>query len=252
MFLTFATVALALASTASAHATIYGVSVNGKDLGDGRNKFIRSPQANVDAPHKEYNSPIKDITSPDLVCNVRGGESAPEFVKAAAGDKLAIQWYHHKPNDPSDYPLADTHLGSIVTYIAAYKDGNPTGPIWSKIHQAGYENGQWATIKLIANGGKVEFSLPKSLKKGKYLVRQEIIALHQADFRPDEDPDRGAEFYPGCVQVDVTEGGDAVPDQNFDINTGYKYTDPGLDFNVHYPEVPYESYKPPGPKVWSG
>jgi cellulase len=254
MLFTLATVVLALASTASAHTSIYTVFVNGKDLGDGRNKFIRSPIADFDNPPTEYlyNKPVKDLKAPELSCNDRGGTPAPEFVKAAAGDKLSIQWYHARPNDPSDYPLAHDHFGSVVTYIAAYTESQPTGPIWTKIHEAGYKDGQWATTKLIANGGKVDFSLPKSLKKGKYIIRQEVIALHQADFRPDEQADRGAEFYPGCLQFDVTKGGDAVPNQKYDLNKGYTYTDPGLDFNVHYPEVPYDTYKPPGPKVWSG
>lgn len=243
MLLTIATLVVALATTASAHATIYGVSVNGKDLGDGQNKYIRSPP---------NNDPVRDLKSPNVICNVNGATPAPEFVKAAAGDKFDIQWFHASVTDPGDYPLDDSHLGSIVTYIAPYKDGSPTGPIWSKLHHEGYVNGQWATLKLIANDGHVVFTLPKSLKKGKYLIRQEIVALHMADKRPDEEAGRGPEFYPGCVQVDVTKGGDSVPDQNFDINAGYKYTDPGFDFNVHYPEVPYDSYTPPGPKVWTG
>jgi cellulase len=249
---TLATVVLALASTATAHTSIYTVFVNGKDLGDGRNKFIRSPIADFTNPPKDYlyNKPVTDLKAPELSCNDRGGTPAPEFVKAAAGDKLSIQWYHARPNDPSDYPLAEGHFGSVVTYIATYVESQPTGPIWTKIHEAGYENGQWATTKLIANGGKVDFSLPKSLKKGKYIIRQEVIALHLADKMPE--PGRVPEFYPGCVQLDVTKGGDAMPDQKFDLNKDYTYKDPGFDFNVHYPEVPFDTYKPPGPKVWSG
>jgi cellulase len=252
MLFTLATVVLALASAASAHTSIYTVFVNGKDLGDGRNKFIRSPIADFNNPPKEYlyNKPVTDLKAPELSCNDRGGTPAPEFVKAAAGDKLSIQWYHARPNDPSDYPLAEGHFGSVVTYIATYVESQPTGPIWTKIHEAGYENGQWATTKLIANGGKVDFSLPKSLKKGKYIIRQEVIALHLADKMPE--PGRVPEFYPGCVQLDVTKGGDAMPDQKFDLNKDYTYKDPGFDFNVHYPEVPFDTYKPPGPKVWSG
>lgn len=246
MFFTLATLALAFASTASAHATIYSAWVNGNDQGDGQSKYIRSPKGS------EYNFPVRDLTSPDVVCNKNGAQAVPEFVKAAAGDKLAFQWFHARPNDPSDFVLDKSHLGALLTYIAPYTETDVAGPIWSKLAHAGYENGEWATLKLIANGGKVEFTLPQSLKKGKYLIRQEIVALHMADKRPDEEAGRGPEFYPGCVQVDVTEGGDAVPDQNFDFNSGYKYTDPGFDFNVHFPEVPYDSYKPPGPEVWSG
>ncbi|KAF4981050.1 hypothetical protein FDECE_17759, partial [Fusarium decemcellulare] len=67
--------ALAMASTVSGHALMYGVSVNGEDQGDGQNVYIRTPP---------NNSPVKDLSSPDIVCNVNGAKAAPKFVSAAA------------------------------------------------------------------------------------------------------------------------------------------------------------------------
>jgi cellulase len=102
---------------------------------------------------------------------------------------------------------------------------------------------------MIANGGRVDVTLPAQLKPGKYLVRQELLALHMADTRGDQNPARGAELYPSCVQVDVVGGGGAAtPDQNFDFNTGYKYDDKGIFFNIY---VPFDTYTPPGPRVWT-
>ncbi|KXX81149.1 putative endo-beta-1,4-glucanase D [Madurella mycetomatis] len=238
MLLSLWTLALGLASTASAHATMHNVFVNGKDQGNGEGKYIRSPSSN---------DPVRDLKSRDLACNTKGGDPVPEFVKVSAGDELSFRWYHYNPNDPGDI-LDSSHKGAILTYIAPYTEGNGAGPIWSKIAQEDFENGQWATIKMIENGGKVDFSLPKSLAPGQYLIRQELLALHMADTRGDEDPNRGAESYPSCVQVEVEEGpGEAIPDQDFDFNKGYKYDDPGIFFNIH---VPFESYTPPGPPIW--
>ncbi|KAG7289175.1 hypothetical protein NEMBOFW57_005538 [Staphylotrichum longicolle] len=239
MLFTFTTLALALASTVSGHATMFGISVNGKDQGDGRNKYIRSPATN---------DPVRDLKSPNFVCNTNGGKPAPSFAKAAAGDKLSFRWFHFNPDDPNDI-LDPSHKGAIVTYIAPYTTGNGAGPIWSKLAEQGFEGGEWATIKMIANGGQVEFALPKALAPGQYLIRQELLALHMADFRGDTNPGRGAESYPSCVQVEVTGSGDAVPDQDFDFNTGYKYDDPGLFFNIYIGKN--AEYKPPGPKVWT-
>ncbi|KAK4099557.1 lytic polysaccharide monooxygenase [Parathielavia hyrcaniae] len=246
MLLSLATVALAFfASTASAHVYMYGVSINGKDQGDGRNKTIRSPTTNA---------PVTDFQSADIACHDLGGVAAPNFVKAAAGDRLAFRWFHYNPEDPGDV-IDASHKGAILTYIAKYAAASPsngTGPVWSKLDEQGFEGGEWATIKLISNGGKAgEVTLPKALAPDKYLIRQELLALHRADGNPKDDPTRAAESYPSCMQFDVSGSGNAVPDQNFDFNKGYSYDGAatGLVFNIH---IPFDKYTPPGPKVWTG
>ncbi|KAK4152479.1 glycoside hydrolase [Chaetomidium leptoderma] len=238
MLLTFATIALVLASTASAHVTMHSVKINGQDQGEGQGKYIRKPRTN---------DPLKDLKSPAIVCNNGGDTPAPSFIKAAAGDKLSFKWYHYE--DPNDI-LDPSHLGAILTYIAPYTEGSGTGPIWTKLAQEGLEGGQWATIKLIANNGYAEVALPKALASGKYLIRQEIIALHQADEPFNKNPVRGVELYPSCTQIEVTGSGKAVPDQDFDLNQGYTYDNPGLVVNIFFPEG--APYTPPGPKVWDG
>ena len=237
MRLTIANLALALAGSASAHSTMHSVFVNGVDQGDGRNVYIRSPP---------NNSPVKDLASPDLVCNVNGGKEVSSFVKAAAGDTLTFEWYH---NTRGDDIIDGSHKGPIITYIAPYTSANGVGSIWTKIAEEGYDSasGLWAVDKLIANGGKKEFALPANLAAGKYLIRQEIIAHHESNDAFSANPARGAQFYPSCVQVEVTGSGSAVPDQNFNFNTGYTYSDPGIVFNIY---TSFSSYSIPGPKVW--
>lgn len=237
-----ATVAiLALAAHASAHATVFHVSVNGKDQGDGVNKYIRSPASN---------DPVRDLASPSLVCNTKGGTEVGSSVKAAAGDKVTFHWWHYNPDDPADYALDPSHKGAMQTWIANYTSSDGTGPIWSKLAEDGFEGGKWATEKLMEKKGAVEFSLPKALAKGKYLIRQEIIALHMADGKGNDPswPGRGAEFYPSCVQFEVSGDGNAVPDQDFDFNKDYKYDDKGLFFNIY---IPFDKYTPPGPRPWT-
>ncbi|RMJ11224.1 hypothetical protein CDV36_009124 [Fusarium kuroshium] len=228
---------LAMASTVSAHARMYGVWVNGEDQGNGQNVYIRTPPSN---------SPVKDLSSADIVCNVNGGTAAPEFVSAAAGDTLSFEWYHDNRNDDI---IDKSHQGPIITYIAPYTETDGTGAIWTKIQEEGYDGSKWAVDNLIANGGKIDFDLPAGLKAGKYLIRQEIIAHHESDATYDQNPARGAQFYPSCVQVEVTGSGSAVPDEGFDFNTGYKYSDAGVHFNLY---GSYSSYEIPGPAVWSG
>lgn len=228
---------LAMASTVSAHALVYGVWVNDVDQGDGRQSYIRSP-AN--------NNPVKDLSSPAIACNVNGGKAAPEFVKAAAGDNLSVEWLHNTRHDDI---IDGSHKGPLITWIAEYTEGDGTGAIWTKIAEDGFDGTEWAVDKIKKNQGRQDFVLPSALKAGKYLLRQEIIAGHEAESTFDQNPARGAQFYPSCIQLEVTSGGNAVPDQNFDFNKDYTYADPGIKFNV-YGAV--SSYQIPGPKVWTG
>lgn len=228
---------LAMAGYASAHAQVYGVWVNGEDQGDGRDVYIRSP-AN--------NSPVKDLTSPDIVCNVNGAKAVSDFVSVAAGDKFSFEWYH----DNRDDDIIDaSHQGPIITWIAEYTESDGTGPIWTKIDEDGYDGSDWAVQKLIDNRGIYDLTIPESLAAGKYLIRQEIIAHHESDTAYNENEARGAQFYPSCVQVEVTGSGSAVPDQGFDFNTDYTYDDEGIVFNLYSDDA--SSYVIPGPEVWS-
>ncbi|KLU87958.1 hypothetical protein MAPG_06948 [Magnaporthiopsis poae ATCC 64411] len=239
MLVTAGLVTLALSGSAAAHSWMFGVSVNGKDQGDGRKVYIRSPP---------NNSPVKDLTSPALACGENGGKAVPKFVKAAGGDTLTFEWFHDNRGDD----IIDlSHKGPIITYVAPYSgdsmDG--TGPIWSKIAEDGFSGGKWAVERLVAAKGKNDVKLPQ-LAAGKYMVRQEIIAHHESDATFDKNPARGAQFYPSCVQVEVTGSGTVKPTQNFDVNKGYTYSDPGIHFNLYNSDA--STYKIPGPAVLSG
>jgi len=81
----FSTLA-ALIGAANAHSRVYGVYINDVFQGDGRSTYIRSPPSN---------SPVKDVSSTDIICNV-ANNVAPSSVTAAAGDKVTFEWYHDK------------------------------------------------------------------------------------------------------------------------------------------------------------
>lgn len=229
---------LAMATSVSAHALMYGVWVNGQDQGDGQYRYIRSPPDNF---------PVKDLRSPAIACNVNGGNPAPEFVRAAAGDTLSFEWYHNYRNDDI---IDGSHKGPLITYVAPYTEGDGTGAHWTKIAEDGFDGSQWAVDKIKSNGGRQDFRVPANLAPGRYLFRQEIIALHEANDSFEANPARGAQFYPSCVQVEITAGGSAaLPGGGFDFNTGYSYSDPGIVFNVY---APVSSYPIPGPALWSG
>jgi len=174
-----------------------------------------------------------------------------------------------------------TPQGPVQVYIAPVSSASSTppgsGPIWVKIASDGY-NGQWATDKLRANKGKScfymlfgcmklnvrnsgqhSFTIPSALAPGDYLVRPEIIALHEGSKQG------GAQLYMACVQFKVAGSGSkvchSISCQTFDqelmmkqkLPPGisfpgtYSPTDPGILFNVY--DKPMKKYTPPGGPV---
>ncbi|KAF2849330.1 carbohydrate-binding module family 1 protein [Plenodomus tracheiphilus IPT5] len=229
--------ALAVAGGAqfvAAHTTLYNILVNGKDqgLGNKAGGYIDSPP---------NNSPITDVTSKDMTCNV-AGTKATTSVTVAGGDEITFEW-HHDSNSPSDDIVASSHKGPIMVYVA--KAG--TSPSWTKIAEDGFDGKTWAVDKLIAGSytgkrGQHTVKLP-NLAAGDYFLRPEIIALHEGD-RPS-----GAQFYMECVHVKVTGSGTATLPAGVSFPGAYKATDPGILFNMYAGKT---SYPIPGPKVWNG
>lgn len=156
-FTTNSVTVAALLGTASAHTRVFSAWVNDVDQGDGRTTYIRSPP---------NNNPVKDLTSPNLACNAAGGTAMPEFVSAAAGDTVSLEWYH---NTRGDDIIASSHKGPIMTYIAPYFEDSGASAIWTKIDEEGLTGSTWAVDNLIANKGKKDFKIPSDIKAGKYI-----------------------------------------------------------------------------------
>jgi len=74
--------ALALAGVASAHTTVYSISVNGKSqgLGNVQGGYIDSPP---------NNSPVVDVTSKAMECNV-ASIKASKSVAVNGGDEITV------------------------------------------------------------------------------------------------------------------------------------------------------------------
>lgn len=233
---TAAALALAAASmisSAAGHATVFNILVNDVDqgLGNSASGYIRSPP---------NNSPITDVTSKDMTCNVNGGKAAAKFVSVSGGDKITFEW-HHNTNDASDDIIADSHKGPILTYIAPAAS-NGEGNVWLKLAEEGLSNGKWAVDNLIANRGKHSITLP-DLAAGEYLLRPEIIALHEGNRQA------GAQFYMECVQIKVTSSGSKTLPAGVAIPGAYKANDAGVLFDIYSGAT---TYPIPGPKVWDG
>ncbi|TFK74936.1 glycoside hydrolase family 61 protein [Pluteus cervinus] len=216
----------------NAHTTVWGVWVNGVDQGDGRNIYIRSPP---------NNNPVKDLTSDALTCNVNN-RVVPKSVSVRAGDEFTFEWYH---DDRDDDIIASSHHGPVQVYIAP-AESNGAGPVWTKLFEDGW-NQSWGVDRLILAHGQHSITIP-DISAGDYLLRAEIVALHEADALYSQNPIRGAQLYMSCVQVTVTSDGPLTLPGGTSFPGSYTDTTPGIQFNVY--KAPASSYIPPGPSVW--
>ncbi|KAJ2145414.1 hypothetical protein J3F82_005013 [Coemansia sp. RSA 637] len=229
---------MVLAGFANAHTYLSKLALDGVQESEGQ--CIRPYPA-------DRNYPVKDVTSTDITCGVGGvSKTASETCPVKAGSTITVEW-HHDNDSASDDVIDITHLGPCMVYMAPL-ESNGSGDVWFKIFEDGYDaaTSTWCVNKIRNNGGKLDVALPADIKSGDYLVRTEIIALHESDTDYAVNPARGSQFYVNCAQVSVTNGGSAEP-QGYAIPGIYKSTTPGVIFNLY---SSYSSYPIPGPAVY--
>lgn len=166
-----AIIATTFLTAVSAHQNWHQLWVNNET--PGYQVGIRMPPSN---------SPVTDVTSNDMTCNV-GGSKVPSGVKtveAKEGDSIKVQW------DSSGHPGPITHFlfGPVDDASQATGVGE-----WFKIDELDYTGGKWANEIMQAANMTHEFKLPTGLKSGEYLLRSEMLALHGAQTVD------GAQFY---------------------------------------------------------
>ncbi|GAP91875.1 putative cellulose-growth-specific protein [Rosellinia necatrix] len=192
------------------------------------------------------NGPVTDVTYADLQCGgwtdggIVGSSPAALHATAAAGSTVTLRW--------TLWP--DSHVGPLITYMAKcpstgctnYMPGSAA--VWFKIAEAGREgtSGTWAASAIMVPNGGVTYTIPPCLAAGYYLVRHETIALHASYAYP------GAQFYPGCHQVQVTGSGATTPPAASLVAFpgAYKGSDPGITYDAYKAQT----YTIPGPAVF--
>ncbi|KAI0399545.1 glycoside hydrolase family 61 protein [Xylaria palmicola] len=178
-----------------------------------------------------YNSPVTDLSSNDLRCNVGGATGGnTSTVALNAGDQFTFSL------DQAVY-----HQGPVSLYMskapstAAEYDGSGS---WFKTFDWGpkFTNGQaqWTM------SGTYTGTIPKCIPDGEYLVRIQSLAIHNPGATP--------QWYISCGQVKVSGGGSATPSPTVKIPGAFKATDPGYTANIYNN---FKSYTVPGPSVFT-
>ena len=183
---------MAMLGMASGHIIMQSVGVNGKDYEQGYGIYMPSD-----------NQFISDVTSDSMACNgspVSGFKSSSEVIPVKAGDTVTGNWLHTLTSTGADGSadnkvIDSSHKGPVMAYMKKVDDAtqNPSagpGDGWFKIAEAGLISPkQWAVDALIEAGGVQTITIPSCIEDGDYLLRFELLALH------DGNKPNGAQFY---------------------------------------------------------
>ncbi|KAL1864158.1 hypothetical protein VTK73DRAFT_6136 [Phialemonium thermophilum] len=230
----FSLALLSSVASVAAHATFQKLWVNGVDDDQ---KCVRVVPSN---------SPVTDVTSTDMVCNVGGSKGVAGVCEATAGQSMAVEM-HQQPHDRScsTEAIGGNHFGPVMVYMSKVDDttkADGTSAPWFKVSEFGYDadNKTWGTDMLNQNCGKHTFIVPSKIPPGDYLVRAEAIALHAAS-QPN-----GAQLYMSCYQIRLNSSGDQLP-AGVKFPGAYKPTDPGIQVDIYGSN--FKSYTIPGPAI---
>lgn len=197
------------------HGAVTSYIIDGKTY-NGYNGFAPSTSGpTIERQWPNYN-PILSSTSPMMTCN--GGTSAQLSAPIAAGTNITAiwkQWTHQQ--------------GPIMVWMykceGDFSSCTGKSKRWFKIDQLGLiapplTSTNWGTA-IVYKKLRWTSTIPKNLAPGNYLIRHELLALHQADT---------PQFYPECAQLNVSGSGTAAPPDSFlySIPTYASMTDPGV------------------------
>ena len=210
---------LALAPLAAAHGAVTSYVIAGTTYG-GYDGFAPSTTPKtVQYPWPSYD-PTMTVTDPKVKCN--GGRSAQLSATVAAGQNMTAvwkQWTHQQ--------------GPVMVWLykcaGEFAGCDTSGKGWFKIDQMGMwgsvlNSNNWGTA-IVYKNLKWSSVVPKNIAPGNYIVRHELIALHQANT---------PQFYAECAQLVITgEGKDLPPAEYMYKIPGYApQSDPGITVRV--------------------
>ena len=230
---------LALAAGATAHTVMSEIYIDGQGQGSGT--CVRAPLDPVGAV-----DPVIDLGSKDMACGKDGTQPVRRTCPITGGHQLSFE-YRQWPEDYSRGPLDMGHMGPCSVYLKKVDDATKdtaAGDGWFKLWDEGYDesSGKWCTQKMIGNAGRISVTIPDSLAGGDYLVRPELLALHNIAVK------NQPEYYVGCAQIFLESTGSSGPESTVSIPGYTSMSDSGNQYNAF--DKPLKPFTVPGPKVY--
>ncbi|KAJ1820801.1 hypothetical protein GGH91_001767 [Coemansia sp. RSA 2671] len=191
-------------------------------------------------------SPVANFTTDEIRCrNTNGVSPQTPYLSVKAGVEFSVVWRHHN-DSAEDNMVSPSHRGPCMIYLGKVET-NPDDIKWFKIYELGFnkDTNKWCSDVARDNHGKVNVVIPKDIEDGKYLLRTDLLALHKANVV------WGAQFYPNCVQLDITGSSNKFldpPPEFVSFPGAYKSDDPGIFYDRRKDKG--LNYVIPGPKVY--
>ncbi|KAL2163050.1 hypothetical protein VTH06DRAFT_6886 [Thermothelomyces fergusii] len=235
-----------LISLVSGHGYLKSITVNGKEYlawQVGQDDYINPTPVRY-ARRLANNGPVPDFTTKDITCGAGGNEPAEGIIELKAGDTVTLNWDQ----------WGSSHSGPVMNYLAHCTNDDcksfkgDSGNVWVKIEQLAYNpsaNPPWASDLLREQGAKWKVTIPPTLAPGEYLLRHEILGLHVAGTV------MGAQFYPSCTQIRVTQGGNTQLPSGIALPGAYDPHDGGILVELWRVNQGQVNYTAPGGPVWS-
>jgi cellulase len=230
------------------HIVIGDKSYKGWDLGIGGDELTVGWQGVPD------DGPVgtAQYQSADIICH-NSATPAPGHAVVEAGQSIFIQYDVDHDELGQEWP--EEHKGPIKDMLAACGDSGCESVDKEQLEfftiaEAGLINdddvsdgGRWPTDILREQGSGWLVVVPPNVAPGFYVLRHEIIALHNAP-----DFEGGAQNYPFCFNLEVTGSGTDTPQGTKPVEF-YKKSDPGIDVSIW---DPLDGYVIPGPGLIDG
>lgn len=189
-------------------------------LSDIWNKFDNGAVYQNVRKNTNMNSPVTDLSSLDLRCNVgglTGGTTTTASVTAGSVHTFSLdQAVYHQ--GPVSFYMSKAPSGvSLSSY-----DGSGD---WFKIAEIGptFPSSCSPSWNLAAS---YSVTIPKSVPNGNYLLRAEQLGIHN--------PAGAPQFYINCAQIAVTGGGSGSPSPLTKIPGHVKASDSGYTVSLAF------------------
>jgi len=184
-----------------------------------------------------------------LYAGVNGQAGVARVCPAKAGSSLTLE-FHADPSLVEPGVLDKSHKGPCAVYMKKVTSAVPPGASpaagdgWFKIWYEGYDDAtsKWCTEKLVSNHGRLSVSIPTDIAGGYYLVRTELLALHQANLNPPN-----PQFFVGCAQLFLSSAGTAIATSTVAIPGYVDLSKTAMKFDIWEKpmKLPYPEFGPP-------
>jgi len=176
---------------------------------------------------------------------VHGQNGVAMACPVPAESKVTFE-YHFWPDGTVAGGIDQSHKGPCAVYMKKVNDpttDQAVGDGWFKIFEEDYDSStnQWCTEKYINKYGHFTVTIPSDLAGGYYLVRPELLSLHEAHQY------NYPQFYVGCAQVFLESSGSSVPKDTVSIPGYVDMSKPAMTYDIYTTplKLPFPSFSPP-------